>query len=185
MTIRLNEDIALKRIESTDALSVFQIIDDNRASFRIWLPFVDFTLSVQDTINYINSIYEPKAANQELVFVVIYKQENVGLIGFKDTDKSNKKTEIGYWLSEKAQGKGIMTQCVQYLIDCAFEVLDINRIQIKCAVKNSKSLAIPERLGFKLEGVERDGELLVDNIFTDLNVYSLIKRSDEINPFVF
>ena len=29
------------------------------------------------------------------------------MIGFKDTDKLNKKTEIGYWLSEKFQKQGI------------------------------------------------------------------------------
>ena len=46
------------------------------------------------------------------------------------------------------------------------------RIQIKCAVENRSSSNIPKRLGFKFEGIERDGEPLIGNVFTDLEVYS-------------
>lgn len=57
----------------------------------------------------------------------------------------------------------------------AFEKMGINRIQIKCAVGNKLSSNIPKRLGFKLEGVERQGELLTGGVYTDLEVYSKLK----------
>ena len=114
--------------------------------------------------------------NKEYVFVIHYDGAFAGLIGFKDTDKLNKKTEIGYWLSESYQKKGIITESVKVLLHFAFDELDINRIQIKCAVGNAPSRNIPRKLGFKFEGVERDGELLVDNQFTNIEVYSLIKK---------
>ena len=88
----------------------------------------------------------------------------------------NRITEIGYWLSEKAQGKGIMTRAVKKLIAFAFEERGMNRIVIKCAVGNTKSKNIPKRLGFTYEGTERDGELLAGGIYTDIEVYSLLKR---------
>jgi len=68
-----------------------------------------------------------------------------------------------------------MNQC-KALLHFAFDELNINRVQIKCAVGNTPSKNIPKRLGFKFEGIERDGELLVDNQFTDIEVYSLIKK---------
>ncbi|WP_321423994.1 GNAT family protein [uncultured Bacteroides sp.] len=114
--------------------------------------------------------------NKEYVFVIHYDGAFARLIGFKDTDKLNKKTEIGYWLSESYQKKGIITESVKVLLHFAFDELDINRIQIKCAVGNAPSRNIPRKLGFKFEGVERDGELLVDNQFTNIEVYSLIKK---------
>ncbi|MFA5432944.1 MAG: GNAT family protein, partial [Candidatus Paceibacterota bacterium] len=64
---------------------------------------------------------------------------------------------------------------VSTLCDFAFRELDINRIQIKCAVTNSASRNIPHRLGFQLEGIERAGELLTGGVFTDLAVYSKLK----------
>lgn len=62
------------------------------------------------------------------------------------------------------------------MLHFAYNELDINRVQIKCAVGNIPSKNIPKRLGFKFEGIERDGELLVDNQFTDLELYSFIKK---------
>jgi len=56
----------------------------------------------------------------------------------------------------------------------------MNRIQIRCAVGNYPSNAIPQRLGFKFEGTERDGELLSSNQYTDINIYSLLKKEIEL-----
>ena len=81
---------------------------------------------------------------------------------------------MGYWLSEKMQGKGIITKWVKKLIRYAFQKLRLNRIQIKIAVGNSKSAAIPKRLGFILEGVERAGEKH-NQKFLDLEIYSILK----------
>lgn len=68
-----------------------------------------------------------------------------------------------------------MTQSVRCLCRFAFNDLNINRIQIKCATLNFPSKNILKRLGFQLEGIEREGELLSDSTFTDLEIYSLLK----------
>jgi ribosomal-protein-serine acetyltransferase len=68
-----------------------------------------------------------------------------------------------------------MTAAVKALCDFAFQELNMNRIQIKCAVGNEPSKRIPRRLGFTFEGIERDGELLTGGIYTDIEVYSLLK----------
>ena len=64
------------------------------------------------------------------------------------------------------------------LCDFAFHQLEINRIQIKCAVENKSSSNIPKRLGFSLEGIERQGELLTGDFFTDLEIYSKLKSDN-------
>jgi len=51
-------------------------------------------------------------------------------------------------------------------------------VQIKCAVGNLPSKNVPKRLGFKLEGIERQGELLSGNIFTDLEIFSKLKNEE-------
>ena len=87
----------------------------------------------------------------------------------------NMKTEIGYWLSFDFQHKGIVTKCSKALIVYAFDELKMNRIQLKAGVGNIKSRAVAERLGFELEGIERDGELHSRG-YIDLAVYSLLKK---------
>lgn len=69
-----------------------------------------------------------------------------------------------------------MTEAIKSLLMLAFTKLGLNSVRIHVATKNIKSRNIPERLGFTLEGILRDGELLVDNDFTDLAIYSLLKK---------
>ena len=55
----------------------------------------------------------------------------------------------------------------------------MNRIQIRCAVGNIPSNAVLKRLGFTLEGTEREGELLTSGEYVNVNVYSILKKEIE------
>jgi ribosomal-protein-serine acetyltransferase len=175
-TITVTEDIQLKQLELSDANDIFTTINRQRDYLGEWLPFVALTKEMSDSEEYIRSVLAVPAEKGDFVFVIRYKDGFAGLIGFKDTDNENRKTEIGYWLSEPYQKKGIITSSVMALIRFAFEEMNLNRIQIKCAVGNFPSKSIPQRLGFHFEGIERDGELLTGNCFTDIEVYSLLKN---------
>ena len=174
-TFKVNKDIFLKEIALEDADAIFKTIDEQREYLGEWLPFIKKTKGIEDTENFINSLLNEDEEKRELITVIYFNNHFAGIIGFKDTDKVNKKTEIGYWLSEGFQNLGIIIRSIKILLKYAFEEKEINRIQIKCAVKNDKSKNIPKRLNFKLEGIERDGELLSNNYYTDLEVYSLLK----------
>ncbi|MCI1779612.1 MAG: GNAT family N-acetyltransferase [Bacteroidales bacterium] len=175
-TIKAGEDITLKQLEHSDAPRIFGTINSEREYLGKWLPFVEYSNELSDTEKYIKSVYSGPEENREEVFVIIYRNSFAGLIGFLNTEKPNKKTEIGYWLSKKYTGKGIMTKSVNALINYAFGSCGINKVQIKCAVGNIRSGNVAKRLGFKFEGIERDGELLQGGKFTDSEVYGLLKK---------
>ncbi len=65
-----------------------------------------------------------------------------------------------------------MTASCRAVINYCFNELNVNRITIECATENARSRRIPERLGFKLEGiirqVERLGDAYVDHAFYGL-----------------
>lgn len=170
--IRITDDIQLIPLCLDDISDIFRMLNDEREYMREWLPFVDHTHKEEDTANAVAGMLQSPAEQ----FTIRYMGILVGLIGFKDYDEVNRKIEIGYWLSQYQQGRGIMIRSVEALLDYAFVCLNVNRVQIKVAVGNSKSNRIPQKLNFTLEGVERDGELLVDNKYTDINVYSLLKK---------
>jgi len=83
--------------------------------------------------------------------------------------------EIGYWLSESFQGKGLMTDAARAVVAYLFDELDLNRVEIHCAAGNVKSAAIPRRLGFTLEGTSREGQLL-NGRYQDILRFSMLKR---------
>ena len=166
----------MKPLEEGDEKHIFAALDSDRGYFGEWLPFVEFTKSESDSRDFVKSVVSMPEAFYEPVFTVWYKSEFAGLAGFKETDFLNRKSEIGYWLCREFQGRGIMTRSVRALVKFGFEERGMNRIQIKCAPANLRSRRIPERLGFKLEGTERDSELVKGDVFRDAAVYSLLKR---------
>lgn len=179
MKLAVSDQITLKAVGLDDVDDIFRTIDTQRDYLGEWLPFVTLTQSVDFTRSFIESLLETPYEVREHTFVMLYEGVFAGLVGFRDTDRANRKTEIGYWLSEPFQHKGIVTQAVRSLLTFAFGELAINRVQIRCAVGNTPSRSIPLHLGFQFEGVERAGELFPDGQYRDLEVYSMLK--DELN----
>jgi ribosomal-protein-serine acetyltransferase len=171
--IKIDRTLYLRKISFNDADEVFGLIDANREYLSKWLPFVNMTTSVKNTLAFIEDVQ--KSSSREMVFTITYHDKIAGLIGFKDIDRANRKFEIGYWIAPENEGVGIVTKSCKACIDLAFDKMKMNRVQIKCAVGNSKSIKIPKRLGFILEGVERAGEFHTIR-YLDLEVYSMLKK---------
>ncbi|MDR3651619.1 MAG: GNAT family protein [Paludibacter sp.] len=170
--LKVNNDIYLKETELEDAEIIFQTINNEREYLSEWLPFVELTQLISDTQNFLESV--SKNESNDLTFGIYFQHKFVGLVGLKDIDLDNKKTEIGYWLSELYQHKGIITLSCRTLIKYAFDEMNLNRIQLKAGTENVKSQRVAERLGFTREGIERDGELHSRG-FVDLVVFGLLK----------
>lgn len=170
--IVVDANIRLKEIELEDTEVIFNTIINERDYLGEWLPFVELTRDISFTRCFVEGYLNSDRKN--LTCAIFYQNQFVGLIGLKDTDFNNKKTEIGYWLSEPYQHKGIITNSCKSLINFIFDKMNINRVQIKVAKGNIKSQRIPKRLGFKREGIERDGELHSWG-FVDLVIFSLLK----------
>lgn len=175
MKIKVDKDIVLQKVRLKSAGAIFDCMDRSRDTLRVWLPFVDATRTKADTEAYIRSVQHKKGPMKDLIMEVIYRDEVAGLLGMKDIDTMNRKAEIGYWLGKEAVGKGVMTRSCIALINHAFNEMGLNRLQVKCAVENTRSCNIPKQLGFTYEGIERHGELLHGK-YHDLKVYSLLKK---------
>jgi ribosomal-protein-serine acetyltransferase len=166
-------DIELGLFDDRHTEALFALTDQNRAYLRPWLPWVDTTLTRDDTRAFIQGGLYQNAANNGFQAGVWFKGELAGAIGFLYFNWQHRKTEIGYWLGESFQGGGVMTSACAALIDYAFLERGLNRVEIHCAVGNIKSRAIPQRLGFTEEGIVRQAEWLHD-YFADHVLYGLL-----------
>ena len=84
-----------------------------------------------------------------------------------EISQADRSAEIGYWLAEPHNGRGHMTAACLALVDHGFDALRLYRAVIRAATGNAPSRAVAERLGFRLEGVEREAQL-VKGEFVDL-----------------
>jgi len=173
--IVISESLILKLLRQESAGIIFQSIDLNRHHLRKWLPFIDNTWKAEDTEAYIKSINRYSGPKRDVVYEIWHHNAFAGLIALKEIDLWNKRSELGYWLDPHFEGQGIMTTCCIALLNCAFKEMGLNRIQIKAGIGNARSSKIPERLGFKFEGIERSGEKF-QNHYIDIEVYSILKE---------
>lgn len=154
-----------------DAQELFNIVDENRAYLRKWLPWLDDVKSVDDELSLIRSLSEKKS--DEFTLYIIRQFGNlVGVISLNWVDWSNRSFGLGYWLSQSSSGHGIMTKACSRLMDHCFDDLKLHRSVIEAAVENYPSRAVAERLGMRIEGISKDREWLYDH-FTDSSLYAI------------
>lgn len=173
--LTITKEICLKLLDQQDAIELYTLVDKNRRYLREWLPWVE---SMKDYRNYypiIDAWLKQYYQNNGFTAGILYKGRLSGMVGFHSIDWQNQSTSIGYWLGENFQGKGIVTKVCRTLISLAFTTYNLNRIEIRAAEMNRKSRAIPERLGFQIEGKLRQAEWINDR-FVDHIVYSLLKE---------
>ena len=176
-TYQVNEDLHLRMYTVDDAEALYQLIDESRDHLKEWLAWVDYNTDVESSREFIKGTLKGvvETGGYPKTLAMIYKGELAGTVGFNEVNRTHGFATIGYWLSEKFQKKGIVTEACRGLIDLGFKEIGLNRIEIRAASGNMKSRAIPERLGFKEEGVLRQVEL-VNGKFYDHVVYSVLAQ---------
>ena len=172
-TYEIDDKIKLKMLDLQDSEQLFELTVGSKDSLREWLPFIDYTKTVDDTKNFIRSTMKQFSENNGIQAGIWYEGNLAGVIGFHKIDWNNKSTSIGYWLGDKFVGNGLMTNAVKAFVDYALIDLGLNRVEIRAAVENKKSRAIPERLGFTHEGTIRQSEWLYDH-YVDHEVYGIL-----------
>lgn len=174
LTIDVDSEIKLRIREDSDATEFFNVINNNRKYLSQWLSWVDKFTDIDSTRGSISEAIIGYENNKFYRFGISYNNELVGIIELQTLDFKNKKAGIGYWLIEKATGKGIMIRSVKALINYAFSELNFNRISLTVATENYPSIKVCEKLGLVKEGILRQNEWLNDQ-FVDHYIYSILK----------
>jgi len=171
--LQYRPDAALVLLEESYAAEIYELVHHDREYLAEWLPWVDMTHSSADIVVFIRRSLEQFARNDGFHAGILHDGRIRGFIGLKPIDWTNRKVEIGYWLAAGCQGKGLMTDACRAIIDYAFREWRLHRIEIRVAVGNERSAAIPERLGFTLEGTHRQAQRLRER-WLDIQIFGLL-----------
>jgi ribosomal-protein-serine acetyltransferase len=174
MRIDVTDDCHLRLLEEADAEELYALVEANRSYLAEWLPWAGGQ-TLDGTAEFIRKTRKQLDENDGFQGALVLDGRIIGAGGLIGVDWGARKTSIGYWLAEEQQGRGLMTRAVRAVTDYAFDDLDLNRVEIQVGTNNAKSRAIPERLGFRQEGVLRDYERVGDRSL-DIVVYSMLRR---------
>ncbi len=170
---------SLRVMREDDSAELFALTDANRAFLCRWLPWVDAVTSEEDSRSFLATVTAQRKEGRGPTFGILCGGALAGVVGYLPIDRVNSVGEIGYWLAENEQGRGVMTACCRFAVRYGFLTLDLNRIQIAAGTDNAASRAIPERLGFKFEGILRGRENL-RGAFIDHAMYAQLRSEFDV-----
>ncbi len=170
----VGDGIEIRLLELRHAGEIFTAVERNRQHLRRFLPWVDLTWSADDIGAFLMKALAAFAAGEEMHAGIWIAGELRGAVGHHRIDATHRSVSIGYWLDAAVEGKGVMTRCCRALLEYLFEERELHRVEIRCATENTRSCAIPARLGFTREGVLREAEWVNDR-YLDLVVWSLLE----------
>jgi [ribosomal protein S5]-alanine N-acetyltransferase len=84
---------------------------------------------------------------------------------------------IGYWIDQRAAGRGIMPTAVALATDHCFGEVGLHRVEINIRPENTASLRVVQKLGFRAEGL-RERYLHIDGDWRDHLTFAL--RAEEV-----
>jgi ribosomal-protein-serine acetyltransferase len=168
----LTASARLRPLTEADADELYELIDSNRAYLARWMPWAE-AQTRSGALEFIRTTREQATTDGSFQVALAVDGRIAGVLGYHSLDRENRRVSIGYWIAEADQGRGLMTRAVAALIEYAFDVWGLHRVEIRSAVENERSRALCERLGLVQEGVLRQAEAFTDR-YHDLVVYSVL-----------
>ncbi len=174
--LRISDELRLRMLAPEDAAALQALIAANRPYLAEWLPWAA-AQTLADSEEFVRGSREQLRAGDGMQTAIEASGAIVGMAGFSELDWGRRSASIGYWLAREWQGRGIVTAAVRVLAGHAFTVWELDRVQIRAAVENGRSRAVPERLGFEQEGIQRRAERVAGRDL-DLVVYARYRNTD-------
>ena len=165
--------LLLRPLEPSDAAAFHRLINDWDICRK--LPEAPFPYPAELAAQWIAAASADRAGGVAEQFAVVDRESGalLGSAGLR-LSRDRLSADLGYWLGREFQGRGIVTDACRAVTRHALIELELNRVEIRCDTNNTRSKAIPLRLGFTLEGVLRRAELIHER-YADLEVYSMLR----------
>jgi ribosomal-protein-serine acetyltransferase len=173
LCIRVNEEIQLCLLEERHVEDYLALIERNHDYLQEWIAVEAYEGSVELLRAYVKQHLLHFVEGSGYHLGIWYQDALVGLLDYRLNGR-HRSVELGYWLDAAMQGKGIVTQACRTMVLHAFEVHQMHKVVISCAIDNPRSRAVAERLGFLQEGILRHVVRLHDR-YVDGVFYGLLK----------
>lgn len=180
-TLRGNRIILQKAIKTLKMAQTHnQEVKKSLAELSPWLGWATQTYRAEDSYEYLQGCIQEWEKGKEFNYMILDENKNfMGMISALNIKEKDKCLEIGYWISSAYAGNGYMQEAVK-LLEKEFFGLGINRIVIHTDVLNKKSANVPQKLGYVLEGVQRQSQWNEkEKTYRDINTFSKLRSEYE------
>jgi len=157
MELDLEPELHLVQVRPDQADRMFELVQKDREYLGKWLPWVEHTNSVEDSLAYINLMLASRRDGKEYGYSIELYGEMVGHASLMHL-LDDKEPEIGYWIASSVSGQGITTKVAERLTRLGIDTLGLDHIIIRARPENIASNRIAEKVGYTFRENVPDGE---------------------------
>jgi RimJ/RimL family protein N-acetyltransferase len=168
------ERLLLRAPRPGDGQPLNDAIRESLDNLRPWMHWAQMLQTVEQTEAVVRQAAARFYLREELRLHLFRKSDGllVGSSGMHHLDWSVPRFEIGYWVRASLEGQGYVTEAVNGITRFAFETLMAQRMEILCDVNNTRSAAVAERCGYRLEARLRRDSRAPDGSIRDTLVFA-------------
>lgn len=160
----VDDDISLALVHGHDAKEVVQLVGRQKDYLGQYLPWVN-ACDEQSYEAFVEFALNKYAEGKGVDTSIVHQGKIIGAVSLNNIYPSLKKADIGYWLDQEHQGRGIMTRAVRGLMEMAKNYYGVQVLEIRAAEHNLPSRRVAERLGFDFCGILANNVCVNGKIF--------------------
>ena len=163
--------------EPRDAPRLKEAVDSSLDHLRPWMPWAkDEPQTLEEKVALLRRFRGQFDTDEDYVYGIFSADESAAVGGTGlHTRVGSGAFEIGYWIRASRAGEGLATEATAALTRVAFELCDVDRVEIRTDPANERSRRVPEKLGFTREATLRRRLRYPEP--RDLVIYTLFRDS--------
>ncbi|WP_144525879.1 GNAT family N-acetyltransferase [Bacillus pumilus] len=142
----VTNELTLASLQLDEADTLLELIQENQAHLGEWLPWVHQCKSIEDVKSFIQSTHTIYNEQKGLEAGIKLNDQFIGVFRLTFHQRIG---NIGYWICQDAQGRGIVTTIVKYMTDTFSSKVD--GFEIYCPVGHVRSERVAINSGFELD----------------------------------
>jgi RimJ/RimL family protein N-acetyltransferase len=148
------ERLTLRELRRSDAESLFAEINTPEVRRFMWAPPPNAGAFTQ----FIDWAHAERATGKYVCYGIVPHGETdaVGVFELRQLQPAFFRGELGFVMASRLWGHGVFPEGARLLLDFAFQVVRVHRIEARAAVDNARGNAALQKLGAQREGRLRD-----------------------------
>jgi RimJ/RimL family protein N-acetyltransferase len=168
---------AIRAYQPSDAEQLFEAARESTADVFPWLEWCHAQYSMAEAVEWIASRAPLFAEGKEYSFAIVGGDGRyLGGCGLNQINRLHRFANLGYWVRSSAAGRGVAREAVRQVAAFAFRETDLERLEIVCAIGNTRSQRVAEGSGAVREGILKH-RLVLHGRSVDAVMFSLLRSS--------
>ncbi|MFI5776925.1 GNAT family N-acetyltransferase [Nocardia sp. NPDC051570] len=168
--------MTLRPLDESDGDTLTELIRRNREFLHGWMPAGD--MSDDESAAWVRDLITGRGTGDKWFGLIELDGRVEGALSMRVQHGIVGAATLGYWVSEHANGKGVVTEAIRQCLDMAFWEMGLHRVEAFVREDNHGSRRALEKNGFHRVGLSR-GHMHIAGRWWDMIYFQKIAPWDD------